>query len=111
MGSPRSGTAVTEHHLDLALGRGRGRNLVLAPDNDPAGTAALGRTLGMLAERGTRHPVAVTTTPCKDLGELHATSGPSCGAPLRWPPPNPRASCTPKPTWATTHRPTPPKRG
>ena len=76
VGLASCGTAVTDHHLDLALGRGRGRNLVLAPDNDPAGTAALGRTLAMLTQRGTRHPAAVTTTTGKDLGELHATSGP-----------------------------------
>ena len=31
----------------------------------------------MLTERGTRHPAAVTTTTGKDLGELHATSGPA----------------------------------
>jgi DNA primase catalytic core len=77
VGLAACGTAVTDHHLDLALGRGRGRgrNLVLAPDNDPAGTTALGRTLGMLTQRGARHPVAVTATG-KDLGELQATSGP-----------------------------------
>ena len=76
VGLAACGTAVTDHHLDLALGRGRGRNLVLAPDNDPAGATALGRTLAMLTQRGTRHPAAVTTTG-KDFGELHATSGPA----------------------------------
>ena len=75
VGLASCGTAVTDHHLDLALGRGRGRNLVLAPDNDPAGTAALGRTLGMLTQRGTRHPAGGDITTGKDLGELHATSG------------------------------------
>ena len=75
VGLAACGTAVTDHHLHLALGPGRGRDLVLAPDNDPAGTAALGRTLGMLAERGARHPEAVRITTGKDLADLHATGG------------------------------------
>ena len=75
VGVAACGTAVTDHHLDLALGRGRGRDLVLAPDNDPAGTAALGRTLGMLTQRGARHPQAVRITAGKDVADLHATGG------------------------------------
>ena len=75
VGVAACGTAVTDHHLHLALGPGRGRDLVLAPDNDPAGTAALGRTLGMLAQRGARHPQAVRITTGKDLADLHATGG------------------------------------
>jgi DNA primase catalytic core len=77
VGVAACGTAITDHHLHLAIGPGRGRNLVLAPDNDPAGVAALGRTLAMLTEHGARHPTAVTTSTGKDLGELHATSGPA----------------------------------
>jgi DNA primase catalytic core len=77
VGVAACGTAVTEAHLDLALGRGRGRDLVLAPDNDPAGTAALGRTLAMLAQRGARHPHAVRITTGKDLADLHTTGGPT----------------------------------
>ena len=75
VGLAACGTAVTDHHLDLALGPGRGRNLVLAPDNDPAGTAALGRTLATLAQRGARHPQAVRITTGKDLADLHASGG------------------------------------
>ncbi|MGB7979607.1 MAG: toprim domain-containing protein, partial [Candidatus Nanopelagicales bacterium] len=77
VGLAACGTAVTDHHLDLALGRGRGRDLVLAPDNDPAGTAALGRTLAMLTQRGARHPQAVRITAGKDLADLHTTGGPA----------------------------------
>ena len=75
VGLAACGTAVTDHHLHLALGPGRGRDLVLAPDNDAAGTAALGRTLAMLAERGARHPQAVRITTGKDLADLHTTGG------------------------------------
>jgi DNA primase catalytic core len=75
VGLAACGTAVTDHHLHLTLGPGRGRDLVLAPDTDTAGIAALGRTLTMLTQRGARHPHAVVNPSGKDLGELHASSG------------------------------------
>jgi DNA primase len=73
IGVAACGTAVTDHHLDLL--RSEARTLVLAPDADPAGTAAMGRTLAMLAERGAPHPMAATTPAGTDLADLYAAGG------------------------------------
>ncbi len=73
VGVAACGTAVTDHHLDLA-GRG-GRALILAPDADPAGTAALARTLAMLAGRGDPHPAAAAAPAGTDLADVYAAGG------------------------------------
>lgn len=73
VGLAACGTAITDHHL--AIAEREAPSLVLAPDTDPAGITALGRTLAMIDQRGGKHPAAVVNAGGKDLGELLAAGG------------------------------------
>lgn len=67
------GTAVTEHHLELATRAGR--SLILAPDPDAAGLGSLGRTLALITTSGGPHPGAIMTPPESDLADSLTSGG------------------------------------
>jgi DNA primase catalytic core len=75
VGLAACGTAVTEAHLRMASGHGR--RLILAPDPDAAGVAALDRTLAIVTRLGLPHPDALVAPGHTDLADVHAHQGPA----------------------------------